>query len=253
MPLLLRLSRPFALVCLAATLPFGAAAAERLRRTDGTPVEWLPLDCKDSGSIRELKWALVLRGWRHALAEELARCACGKRAGAAGWPEPRPRLPEKSARAPEPAPCAWDQTVPECVESMSHNMRGLGLPLSKDQTDGIASCWLTRHHDAPPPRQPRVPLDCAKPDTIRAFKDIVLGEITDKRAVADDWAHAVCGKTADGAGYNSPAPPSPKVWPRLRCHPGLGDDFASCSAWFQERFPIGSEQARRLAEWELKD
>ena len=107
----------------------------------------IPLDCKDAASIRDFKAAVVEdSGWEHKLAEEWARDACPKEADAAGWPNPRPQLPEKwrgALPAKDKDPNDREGSVRSLVERfLLYPLRP--LPISRKQADVMADGWYLR-------------------------------------------------------------------------------------------------------------
>ncbi len=109
------------------------------------PKKRQPLVCADAASIRGFKAAVVEdSGWEHALADEWARCACPKEADAAGWPEPRPALPEKWRGAlPALRPGQHAANVQRLAKDfiLFHQRP---LPVTPEQAEAIADCWIKR-------------------------------------------------------------------------------------------------------------
>ena len=104
----------------------------------------IPLDCKDIASIRDFKAAVVEdSGWEHKLAEEFARYACPREADAAGWPDPRPRLPAKwrgALPAQDKNPDDHAGNIKSLVEGfLLYPLRP--LPISRKQAEQIAEGW----------------------------------------------------------------------------------------------------------------
>jgi hypothetical protein len=126
-----------------AVAAYAASGLDMVKPADGMVAKKRRrLDCKDAASVRDFKAAVVEdSGWEHRLADAWARCACPKEADAAGWPNPRPSLPE-----------AWRGALP-VIKPKDHagNVKRLveefflfpqrRLPISREQATRIADCW----------------------------------------------------------------------------------------------------------------
>ena len=109
---------------------------------DGLPKKRKSLQCEDAASIRDFKAAAVEdSGWSHEFADEWARCACPKTADAAGWPNPRPKLPEGwSGALPAINPSDHSRDVERLADEF-FLFKKRPLPISRKQAYQIAKCW----------------------------------------------------------------------------------------------------------------
>lgn len=104
-------------------------------------------------------------------------------------------------------------------------------------------------------------LNCKDLQSIRDFKDIVIGTLAGTgeagRDTANDWARGICGKSADKAGFNKVPPPDPSSVPAF---PGCPKDdpkevCAQRSAYdyFGVYLPLSRTQALKLGHYVWKD
>lgn len=104
-------------------------------------------------------------------------------------------------------------------------------------------------------------LNCKDLQSIRDFKDIVIGTLVgtneEGRNIADDWAKGICGKAADKAGFNKVAPPNPSAVP---ASPGCATDESteacaqrSAYEYFGAYLPLSRPQALKLGRYIWKD
>lgn len=107
---------------------------------------------------------------------------------------------------------------------------------------------------APPEKRERRPLNCADPQSIRDFKDVVLGDLGwgssgNGKGEPDKWARCLCGGAADKAGFNRPAPPEPNSAIAMPAcgHEDPQGTLRKHIQWFKTYLPISVEQANTLA------
>lgn len=88
-------------------------------------------------------------------------------------------------------------------------------------------------------------LNCSDPQSIRDFKDLIVGALVPETAKAQSWAKILCGDAALSAGFNEPAPPEPRCVPAV---PSCRDGVPGWAGYFRRYLPITAQQAQRLAE-----
>jgi hypothetical protein len=104
-------------------------------------------------------------------------------------------------------------------------------------------------------------LNCKDLQSIRDFKDIVIGTLVGTnetgRNTADEWAWGICGKAADKAGFNKVPPPNPSSVP---ASPGCanGETAETCAQrsadeYFGAYLPLSRPQALKLGRYIWRD
>jgi len=109
--------------------------------------------------------------------------------------------------------------------------------------------------------KPPAALNCKDPQSIRDFKDVILGKMRGvqpkNQQEASEWARAICGKAADAAGFNNPLPPEPRSVPMS---PAVGDDWTRdhcakvyADLYLKPNLPITEKQALKLGRYIWRD
>lgn len=116
----------------------------------------------------------------------------------------------------------------------------------------LAICVAASAADAP---KKRLPLDCAKPETIRDLKAAMVEDSGWDHKLADEWARCACPAEADKAGWPEPLPKLPAKW--RGAQPALSLDKHAVNVKFvvenfllypKRPLAISREQAVQIAE-----
>jgi|GEM_PF-3984335 len=130
---------------------------------------------------------------------------------------------------------------------------------NKSANSGIATNGHTKTMDRPdkPVKRARKttgkPLDCGNPQSIRDFKDVILGTMSGQRYMkrVNEWTGYICGAAGAKAGFNNPLPQEPRSVPKM---PRCGKDWSAkqcaqvlAEEYFNPNLLLTDEQSQKLS------
>ncbi|MDD2774117.1 MAG: hypothetical protein PHP45_10545 [Elusimicrobiales bacterium] len=134
---------------------------------------------------------------------------------------------------------------------------------NKSANSGIATNGHTKTMDKPdkPVKRARKttgkPLDCDNPQSIRDFKDVILGTLfgtmSGQRHMkqVNEWTGYICGAAGAKAGFNNPLPQEPRSVPKM---PQCRKDWSAqqcaqvlAEEYFNPNLLLTDEQSRKLS------